>query len=360
MGAQMGINSSATWDVPGQTNVIRETLVDYFSGAQSVRMIVNWKELEPWRGQIDFRKLAAYDHAVELVRSLGLEVEMPIADGVPYWASSDPNKHITAHGDRKWDPTFPPSHMSDYRRVVQLVVSNFAPRGVTSYEIWNEPNIRRFWKPHPSPAGYTRMLRAGYLGVKAADPGAQVVLGGLAKNDYRFLAGIYRAGGGRYFDVASDHPYTGVSPLKVWRDRRGRISRNSFAGFREVRRTMVRHGDRNKPLSLGEFGYSTSVQNGGVSEERQAGYLTQAFEYADRYPWVSTIFWYNGRDFGQGPLSEFQYGLVHPDFSPKPSFYAFQALASRAAHSTTAARLDVRRLRTLRTPKARELRKLAH
>jgi hypothetical protein len=219
--------------------------------------------------------------------------------------------------------------MSDYRRVVQRVASHFAPLGVTSYEIWNEPNLQRFWKPHPSPVQYTRMLRAGYRGVKAAAPAAQVVLGGLAKNDYRFLAAIYRAGGRRYFDVASDHPYTHGSPLKVWRDKRGRISHNSFAGFREVRRTMVRHGDAAKPMTIGEFGYSSDLQTGGISEERQGRYLTQAFKYANRFPWVKTMFWYNGRDFASGPLSEFDYGLVHSNFSPKPSYHSFWALATR-------------------------------
>jgi polysaccharide biosynthesis protein PslG len=325
----MGINSSATWSAPG-SNPLQESLYDYYAGAQWVRMVVNWNELEPSRpGQVNPPTLARYDYAVELAGYLGLKVEMPISDGVPYWASSDPGKHIDSLGVRRWDPTFPPIHMSDYRRVVQLVASHFAPLGVTSFEIWNEPNLKRFWKPHPSPVRYTRMLRAGYRGVKAADPAAQVVLGGLAKNDYRFLARIYRAGGGRYFDVASDHPYTRGSPLKVRRDDRGRISRNSFPGFREVRRTMVRHGDAAKPLTIGEFGYSTNLQNGGVSEERQARYLIQAFAYADRYPWINTMFWYDGRDFASGPLSRFQYGLVHANFSPKPSYHAYWTLAKR-------------------------------
>jgi hypothetical protein len=40
------------------------------------------------------------------------------------------------------------------------------------------------------------------------------------------------------------------------------------------------------------------------------------------------MFWYNGRDFAKGPNAAYDFGLVRPDFSPKPSYYAFQALAT--------------------------------
>ena len=60
----------------------------------------------------------------------------------------------------------------------------------------------------PNPAAYAQLLKATYPVIKAADPGATVVLGGLTGNDYPFLEGVYAAGGKGSFDAVGVHTDT--------------------------------------------------------------------------------------------------------------------------------------------------------
>ena len=96
--------------------------------------------------------LAEYDYAIERAHAAGLQVLMPIADGVPYWASADPDKHVDAGGERRWEVTYRPARASDYGDAVRFVVEHFSALGVHAYQIWNEPNHPRFWPSGPSAA----------------------------------------------------------------------------------------------------------------------------------------------------------------------------------------------------------------
>lgn len=53
-------------------------------------------------------------------------------------------------------------------------------RGITHWEMWNEPDFSIFWDS--SLADYARLLKVGYITAKQADPQAQVLFGGLANN----------------------------------------------------------------------------------------------------------------------------------------------------------------------------------
>jgi hypothetical protein len=328
--AEVGVVADVTWGQPREA-IAREIELLEATGVGWIRANANWKALEPDRpGVVDARVLAAYDYAVDRARAAGIEVLMPIADGVPYWASGDPEKRIDDQGERHWNETYPPADMADYGRIVRLVVDRFRRRGVHAYEIWNEPNLEHFWGSGPDPAAYVDMLRAGAAAVRAADPKATVVLGGLSENDVRYLDGVYRAGGGRLFDAVAVHPYTFGAPPLPEEARRG-DRRRSLAGLGDIREAMVRHGDTAKKVWITEFGYSTTTEEGGVSEADQARYLRQAYAYVDRLPWVHSMFWYQARDDplgGDGDGYADRFGLMTTDFRPKPSYYALRELAA--------------------------------
>ena len=88
--------------------------------------------------------------------------------------------------------------------------------GADYFEIWNEPNNPAFWSPAPNPAAYTADLIAAYAAIKAVDPSAVVITGGLApeadsSNSYSivtFFGDMYADGAQGSFDAAGDHPYT--------------------------------------------------------------------------------------------------------------------------------------------------------
>src|SRR4051794_27320392 len=338
--AEPGAVASITWG-ESRADVDRDVAMLQASGARYVRTNVNWSALEPDRkGTMSSYTLGEYDYAIDRARAAGLKVIMPVADGVPYWASADPAKHVDAGGARRWDRFYPPANYADYGDIVRFVVTHFAARGVHVYEMWNEPNLSYFWSSGPNATEYVKMLKAGYGAAKAADPGSTVLLGGLSKNDFAYLEQVYQAGGGPYFDAAAVHPYTyGVDPTVAWNGANAdedhtRISKYAFPGIKEIRRTMDAHGDTAKGLWITEFGYSTTTHDGGVSEATQAAYLTKAYKYVEQFPWVKVMLWYSARNTpwnADADDYESRFGLATTDWQLKPSFEALRANA--ASHS---------------------------
>ena len=335
--AAPGAVADVTWWGQTRENIDRELALLDAAGVEWIRANANWNELEnAGKGEIDESTLEQYDYAVDRARAYGIEVLMSISDGVPYWASSDPNKRIV-DGWRQYDPMYPPRLMSDYGDIVRFVVDHFSARGVRNYEIWNEPNHPRFWRPAPKARQYVKMLRAGYRGAKSANRHARVILGGLSLNDHTYLRQVYKSGGRRFFDAVAVHPYTATDPTVKWDGRqdgakgsRKRLSWKCFPALKEIRRTMKRRGDRRKKVWITEFGYSTAGE-WGVSEATQAAYLSKAFRYVDRFPWVKAMFWYHARDLPFGDdleAHEANFGLLSNDFEPKPSYYALRAYAN--------------------------------
>ena len=102
-------------------------------------------------------------------------------------------------------------------------------RPITIWEVWNEPNLPRAGlSPVTKPADYASLLAASAGAIRSTDPAAKVMAAGLADGTSagaipatKFLAGLYRAGVRKKFDIVGIHPYSPPSP---GRSRRSRVS----------------------------------------------------------------------------------------------------------------------------------------
>jgi hypothetical protein len=302
------------------------------AGIGWVRANVAWSGAEPdAKGVLNQAWLLQVDYAVTRARAAGIQVLMPIADGVPYWASADPTKYRDGSGNH-WNKYWRPTNPADYADFVGSMVTRYQALGVHTYEVWNEPNTATFWPSGPSATEYVQVLAAAYPAIKAADPSATVVLGGLSKNDYDYLAQLYTAGAAPYFDAVAVHPYTGiVDPTWCWNEAgTTKLAKDAFCGIEEVRRTMVAAGDSAKTMWLTEFGWSTNTGAYGVSETVQADFLVKAMnKIRSSYPFVQGAFWYNFRNnfwLNNSPADyEANLGLLRVDFSAKPAYTALQS-----------------------------------
>ena len=68
----------------------------------------------------------------------------------------------------------------------------------------------------------------------------------------------------------------------------------NFLGFETLRDIMVQHGDKDLPIYVTLFGYSTvgNDENPGVDDATRATYLTSALELATCRPYVEAFSWY--------------------------------------------------------------------
>jgi hypothetical protein len=187
---------------------------------------------------------------------------------------------------------------------------------------------------------YGEMLKVVYPAIKAADPGAQVLIGGLLLDcdpthppegqtcrSGRFLEGILDAGAGNAFDLLSYHGYVHWDGTHVvdmdnpsWQHRGG-VSVGKAAFVREV---MARyHVD--KPLMLTEGSLIYPLNTGEDWVPPDAAFYDAQAEYVVRLyarNWANEIqatIWYtlDGPGWRYG-------GLLDEHQAPRPAYEAFR------------------------------------
>ena len=297
-------------------------------GATWVRYDIQWNNVEPTEGQFNW---GDYDRVVSAVAASGLH-SLVIIDYTPSWAAISGCNSFACE----------PASANTYGQFAAAVVSRYGPDGVRDWEIWNEPNNAGYFAPRADPTGYSNMLAAAYTSIKTVQPSATIVSGGLSPaatdgtnmSPPDFLSAVYSAGGGAYFNVVGDHPYTYPvtaaypNPSDAW----GQMS--------EMHTIMTAHGDGSKQIWITEYGAPTggpgnvaltnsySYNADHVSESLQSEMVSDFFSQARSLPWVGLKMWYTYQDSGTSPdTNENFFGLLRYDGSQKPAYATFQQLA---------------------------------
>jgi hypothetical protein len=285
------------------------------SGAKLVRSFVSWNTLT---GGTRDLQMAKYRGFADKANARGIRVLLTVT-GAP----------------------LPQPTPAQYAAVVADLATNLKGRNV-AYEVWNEPDETTFWHNGPQPAEYAAMLKAAYPAIKSADPAAVVLVGGLVGNDFEFVEQLYDNGAKGSFDGVGVHTDTAcltTDPREYYREPSGRIGRYSFTGYREVRKTMLDHGD-DKPVWMTELGWASTTaicerggragtKAGGVTQAEQADFLAKAYGCLANDPWVEQAAWFNLHDLQTGSTDDsLNLGLISDGFVRKPAFAAFQKAAS--------------------------------
>jgi hypothetical protein len=356
---QVGTVPDITWGTSRAT-IDRTVGMLQQSGVQWVRASVPWNAIEPDRpGAYNQSYLSDIDYAIAKAQAAGIKVIVPVQDGVPYWASADPAKYTDARGVRHYAKSYHPADYGDFARFFSFIVNRYRDQGVHAYEVWNEPNLTRFWPSGPDAGQFTQMLKAAYPAIKAADPQSTVILGGLAGSDRTYLASVYDHGARGFFDAVGIHAYSYGDPTKCWTDSTGHNAKDAFCGLDEIHKVMVANGDADKQIWITEMGWSTcdnasaACYKSGVTEAQQADYMTKAFNTLDaRYPYVPVAVVYNFRNNAwqnDDPSDwEADTGLMTTQFVPKPAFFAVTAYARAHAGAAAGATPDAARRRLRR------------
>jgi hypothetical protein len=296
-------------------------------GAEWVRLWALWQDLEPARGAYNQHLINVLGANIAALEARGIKV-LVVMHRAPAWASDGLGGHA------------PPSDPARFGEFMGGIARRLP--GVDAWELWNEPDDPGFWAGAPQPGAYAALLRAAYPAIKAAQPGDIVVTGGMVGNNMDFLQALYANGAQGYFDAVGVHTDTACltnGPGVYYRDERGRIGRYTFSAYREVHAVMADHGDGAKPIWMTELGWNTqstgprSCSVGtwagqkplGVSERRQARFLTAAYRCLAADPFVGVALWFGFQDI---PDSQHAggYGLYRRGGKAKPAARAFRKL----------------------------------
>lgn len=313
----------------------------------------SWDKIEPVRtnpptyhwGVVDETGLVnAANHGLETIA---------IIIRAPLWAQKYPG---IACGPIKQES------LGAFAEFLQTLVARYsaAPYHVGYWELGNEPDVDRSLVSGSSVYGcwgeqndeyyggryYAEMLKVAYPAIKVADPGAQVLIGGLLLHcdprdpfaclggahgftPLKFLEGILYNGGGPYFDIVSYHAYSDYAGSL------GQMTNGSWPGSVTavpaktgwVREVLVQYGYGDKGLINTE---AALLCHESTAEclETQTMYLPRAYAEAlalglkaqTYYQMINENWWHTG--------------LLQPDLTPKPVYHAYVAAASFLASAT--------------------------
>lgn len=312
------------------------TLTDVVKlGATWVREQAAWSVIQPMQSDYSW---TAMDRVVSAVRSHGLSLDL-VVRGTPTWARP---AGCTDSGCA-------PADMNQFGAFAGAVASRYAPQGVHTFEVWNEPNNVAFWRQGANPTSYAAMLKAAVPAIRAADPAAQVISGGLAPKStgngsvdiLTFTAGLCTANAVGNLDGYGVHPYSAPAPPGYVASWNAWSQMNALP--RTVRSILAGCGAGRLPLWATEYGAPTdgpgaavdasnwttasAIGADHVTEDYQASLLREAVGLtSSSRDWLRTLFVYTNVDRGTArTTNENFYGLRRYDWTAKPAYAAVQS-----------------------------------
>ncbi len=182
------------------------------SGVETVRTVFPWWKIEPDPGQPpDFSET---DRLVALASAHDIRI-LPVVAYTPSWAAIDPGRYAS-----------PPRDVDDYTAFLENLITRYGPAGtfwaerpdlpkrpLREWQIWNEPHLQNYWDTTGRGTNawapeYAALLKASSRRIKDLDPGATVVLAGLADFAWRHYDRLARFKIARHYDVAALNFFT--------------------------------------------------------------------------------------------------------------------------------------------------------
>ncbi|HEX4016047.1 MAG TPA: hypothetical protein VHX15_04860 [Frankiaceae bacterium] len=313
-------------------------------GVDAIRIPVSWPTVQPSPG--GDLQWGGIDAWVEAAARARLEV-LPFLYDAPDWAVHSapvPGTHGAARA---------PAHLPirgragrEWARFVRAAADRYGTRGsfwlenpllprmpIHDWQIWNEENFKYF-VARPNPGEYGRLVRRSEHALRAGDPRAELLLGGLfarpAEARYRvrppqaytaadFLRLMYRRTPGitSRFDGIALHPYAG--------------DHESLRPEIEETRTVLREaGDAGKALWITEMGWSSqhpsrrdAFAKGWRGQARQLRGAFRLLRSNQRRWHLRQVYWFSVTDEADTCNFCGGSGLFGARFHPKPAWHAY-------------------------------------
>jgi hypothetical protein len=318
------------------------------AGFDWVRQQIHWRDIEDSPGTYKWGEL---DLIVEEVNARGLKLLVNIVRSPDYYGTNS--------GKPK-----DPKALGDF---VEAIAQRYGTK-IAAIEIWNEPNLayENGGKiTTDDPGLYAEILAECYRRIKAVNPNIIVLAAApsstgvsdpaIALSDVEYLRLMYTYKDGMvkdFFDIQAVHPGGAAnSPDWLYPDNPGTAEgwndhpTHYFRHIENIRALMVEHGLADRQMWITEYGWATPNDTPGyefgnqISLEKQSEYIQAAIErvyneYRDEQgrPWVGNMFLWN-MNFAvlwgaQGKPNHEQgsFGVLGPDWSPRPSFIMLQGL----------------------------------
>src|SRR5207248_11095669 len=95
------------------------------------------------------------------------------------------------------------------------------------------------------------------------------------------------------------------------------------------------------PLYVTEMGWPTQIDKRGMPPRASADFLARMYLLSRTLPFMKGIWWYDFQDDGwNATYNEANFGIVRPDLTPKPAYFALAGVAGLVSTSEYIGRVD--------------------
>ncbi len=281
-----GVNIHFTDPEPGEMAMLAA------GGFRFVRMDLFWHKIErEIPGRYDF---SAYDRLVAAMAQHDIRIIFILDYGNDLYGGG--NAHHFEEG------------RTAFVRFATAAAERYRGEGIV-WEIWNEPNLEKYWHGPPDPLNYADLAFKVIAGIRSVDPTALIVGPATAGFPWEYLETLADVGLFNKLDAVTVHPYRFDAPESAWED---------YARLRGILDRVS--PERKIPVIAGEWGYSTVIN--GPTEELQAQYVVRQW-LSHLAADVDLSIWYDWRNDGPNRAEiEHNFGLVTEDLRPKLAYEA--------------------------------------
>lgn len=161
----LGVNAHFLWFTPEQYKQQMQRF--HALGLEWVRVDLHWDRHEPSEGRY---RLGELDEVVDSLKQEQLKSVFYLVGSAPH-ATSAPSGSPTPD-------QYPPKQAQVFAERMAMLARRYP--SIDAWQVWNEPNLPSFWRPHEDAEAYGRLLQQSTQALRQVDPNKPVVMGGMA------------------------------------------------------------------------------------------------------------------------------------------------------------------------------------
>lgn len=195
----LGVNAHFLWFTPEQyreqMRLFREL------GLEWTRVDLHWDRHEPQEGR----------YRLDELDQLVADMQQQQLKSLFYLVGSAPHATSAPAGSRTPDQ-YPPRDPRVFAERMAMLARRYP--SVDAWQVWNEPNLPSFWRPHEDPEGYAQLLLVSTQALRQVVPDKPVVMGGMAYYSQMpvkgglMLESLGKLGVQQLRTVVAYHPYS--------------------------------------------------------------------------------------------------------------------------------------------------------
>ena len=207
---------ASQWGI--QAGTLVDTLLEKAAniGVKWTRLHTSWEQIEKEKGIYNWQET---DEAFDAVLKHGITPFVTIGQGHRMYSGTgnyDDPELAAIYGESPAPPIGSEAELEAWLHFVGAVIDRYKGK-ITYWEIWNEPNHRKYWGAPPSGTDYGKLVSVTVEKIRSLQPEAKIIAGSLAGINAEYTDDFLSQCDPNQLDIISFHHYSDLPENRVYR-----------------------------------------------------------------------------------------------------------------------------------------------